>query len=112
VGGCGACRQTRLAEAAGVFNNGPRMLRHTFCSHLAVRGAPARAIQELDGHQNLARTQRCMHPVPRRSTARFGSSNGPIAKSFVEIYWKLGIVKVRSRTARTGEVAEREGFGL
>ena len=33
----------------------------TFCSHLAMRGAPARAIQELVGHQDLTTTQRYMH---------------------------------------------------
>jgi site-specific recombinase XerD len=27
---------------------GGHILRHTFCSHLAMRGAPARAIQELE----------------------------------------------------------------
>ena len=40
------------------------MLRHTFCSHLAMRGAPARAIQELAGHQDLTTTQRYMHLSP------------------------------------------------
>src|SRR6186997_827057 len=40
----------RAAGAAGLQNNGPHMLRHTFCSHLAMRAAPARAIQELAGH--------------------------------------------------------------
>ncbi len=54
----------RAAQKAGVFNNGPHMLRHTFCSHLAMRGAPARAIQELAGHQNLTTTQRYMHLSP------------------------------------------------
>ena len=39
-------------------------LRHTFCSHLAMRGAPARAIQELAGHQDLGTTQRYMHLSP------------------------------------------------
>jgi integrase len=38
-----------------------RHKRHTFCSHLAMRGAPARAIQELAGHQDLGTTQRYMH---------------------------------------------------
>lgn len=37
------------------------ILRHTFCSHLAMRGAPAKAIQELAGHQSLAMTLRYMH---------------------------------------------------
>jgi site-specific recombinase XerD len=40
------------------------ILQHTFCSHLAMRGAPARAIQELAGHQDLATTQRYMHLSP------------------------------------------------
>ena len=54
----------RATHKAGLFNNGPHMLRHTFCSHLAMRGAPARAIQELAGHQNLTTTQRYMHLRP------------------------------------------------
>jgi Phage integrase family len=40
------------------------ILRHTFCSHLVMRGAPARPIQELAGHQDLATTQRYMHLSP------------------------------------------------
>ena len=40
------------------------ILRHTFCSHLAMRGAPARAIQELAGHADLTTTQRNMHLSP------------------------------------------------
>jgi site-specific recombinase XerD len=54
----------RAAKRAGVVNNGPHVLRHTFCSHLAMRGAPARAIQELAGHQDLTTTQRYMHLSP------------------------------------------------
>ena len=41
--------------------SGALRLRHTFCSHLAMKGAPARAIQELAGHQDLTTTQRYMH---------------------------------------------------
>ena len=44
--------------------SGVHRLRHTFCSHLAMRGAPARAIQELAGHQELITTQRYMHLSP------------------------------------------------
>jgi integrase len=54
----------RSARRVNLRNNGPHMLRHTFCSHLAMRGAPARAIQELAGHQDLATTQRYMHLSP------------------------------------------------
>jgi site-specific recombinase XerD len=37
---------------------------HTFCSHLAMRGAPAKAIQELAGHADLKTTMRYMHLSP------------------------------------------------
>ncbi|PYR27079.1 MAG: site-specific integrase, partial [Acidobacteria bacterium] len=54
----------RAARRAGVNESGVHRLRHTFCSHLAMRGAPARAIQELAGHQDLITTQRYMHLSP------------------------------------------------
>ncbi len=54
----------RSAKRAGVPVIGPHALRHTFCSHLAMRGAPARAIQELAGHKDLQTTQRYMHLSP------------------------------------------------
>jgi site-specific recombinase XerD len=47
-----------------VEHDGVHVLRHTFCSHLAMRGAPARAIQELAGHRDLSMTQRYMHVSP------------------------------------------------
>lgn len=53
----------RTARRANV-RPGVHILRHTFCSHLAMRGAPARAIQELAGHQDLDTTQRYMHLSP------------------------------------------------
>jgi len=53
----------RVARRANV-KPGVHILRHTFCSHLAMRGAPARAIQELAGHQDLGTTQRYMHLSP------------------------------------------------
>ena len=53
----------RVARRANV-KPGVHILRHTFCSHLAMRGAPARAIQELAGHQDLMTTQRYMHLSP------------------------------------------------
>jgi integrase len=56
-------RVKRAARRARV-RNGVHVLRHTFCSHLAMRGAPARAIQELAGHSELSMTQRYMHLSP------------------------------------------------
>lgn len=56
-------RVKRAARRASV-QDGVHILRHTFCSHLAMRGAPARAIQELAGHSELGMTQRYMHLSP------------------------------------------------
>jgi integrase len=53
----------RAARRAHIGQSGVHRLRHTF-SHLAMRGAPARAIQELAGHQDLGTTQRYMHLSP------------------------------------------------
>ena len=48
----------RVARHANFADDGVHRLRHAFCSHLAMRGAPVRAIQELAGHKDLATTQR------------------------------------------------------
>ena len=45
-------RQARFLARRANVKPGIHILRHTFCSHLAMRGAPARAIQELAGHQD------------------------------------------------------------
>jgi integrase len=54
----------RAARIANLRNNGPHILRHSFCSHLAMQGVPARAIQDLAGHRDLSTTQRYMHLSP------------------------------------------------
>jgi site-specific recombinase XerD len=71
----------RAARRANV-KPGVHILRHYFCSHLAMRGAPARAIQELAGHQDLATTQRYMHLSPAALDAairllEMGTADGP-----------------------------------
>jgi len=53
----------RVARRANA-KSGVHIFRHTLCSHLAMRGAPARAIQELAVHQDLETTQRYMHLSP------------------------------------------------
>ena len=56
--------RVRWAARRASVDDGVHILRHTFCSHLAMRGAPARAIQELAGHRDLSTTQRYMHLSP------------------------------------------------
>jgi integrase len=57
-------RMRLVARRANVTRHGVHILRHTFCSHLAMRGAAVSAIQELAGHTELAMTQRYMHLSP------------------------------------------------
>ena len=40
------------------------VLRHTFCSHLAMRGAALLQIKELAGHTEVTTTQKYMHLAP------------------------------------------------
>jgi integrase len=55
-----AQRRANLPDPTGALH----ILRHTFCSHLAMGGAPAKAIQELAGHEDLSTTLRYMHLSP------------------------------------------------
>ena len=67
----------RAARRALLSKAGVHRLRHTFCSHLVMRGAPARAIQELAGHMDLSATRRYMHlPAAIDSAIRLLESSG------------------------------------
>jgi integrase len=71
--------QNRMILAARRANvrRGVHILRHTFCSHLSMRGAPPKAIQELAGHADLTMTQRYMHLSPAALDAAIGLLERP-----------------------------------
>ena len=55
----------QVQRKAGLSGKGEvHILRHSFCSHLAMRGASTMAIKELAGHADLSTTQRYMHLSP------------------------------------------------
>ena len=60
----GAWSRVRYAAHRANVPTGVHILRHTFCSHLVMRGAAMRAVQELVGHQDLTMTQRYSHLSP------------------------------------------------
>ncbi len=60
----GAWSRVRYAAKRVKVPTGVHILRHTFCSHLAMQGASMRGVQELVGHQSLAMTQRYSHLSP------------------------------------------------
>jgi integrase len=59
-----AWSRVRYAAKRAKVPTGVHILRHTFCSHLAMQGASMRGVQELVGHQSLAMTQRYSHLTP------------------------------------------------
>ena len=67
----------KVAREAAMPPHGPHTLRHTFCSHLAMRGAAVGAIQALAGHQDLMTTQRYMHLSPNVLDAAIGLLDTP-----------------------------------
>jgi integrase len=79
-------RVLRASRRAKLTQDGVHILRHTFCSHLAMRGAPIKAIQELAGHRELGMTQRYMHlsPAALDNAIRL-LDQPPAAKNFGDI---------------------------
>jgi integrase len=51
-------------KRAGLRNVGWHVLRHTFASHLAMRGATLKVIQDLLGHASITMTMRYAHLAP------------------------------------------------
>ncbi len=54
----------RACKKAGLHQVGWHVLRHSFASHLAMRGAPLKVIQELLGHATMQMTMRYAHLSP------------------------------------------------
>lgn len=67
----------QVEKEAGLEVTGrAHIFRHSFCSHLALAGAPAKAIQELAGHSDLATTQKYMHLSPANRKNAIGLLEG------------------------------------
>ena len=51
-------------KRAGLRQIGWHALRHTFASHLVMRGVPIKVVQELMGHKDIKTTMRYAHLSP------------------------------------------------
>jgi integrase len=59
-----ACRIAGVRNKAGLRKIGWHTLRHTFASHLVMRGVPLTAVQMLMGHSTVTTTMRYAHLAP------------------------------------------------
>ena len=68
----------RACKRAGLRRIGWHALRHTFASHLVMRGVPLKAVQELLGHATIEMTMRYSHLSPdvRRSAVQMLDRHG------------------------------------
>ena len=110
----GAWSRVRYAAHKANVPTGVHILRHTFCSHLVMRGAAMRAVQELVGHQDLTMTQRYSHlsPAPLVDTIRLLESRvaEPRRGEILETA-KRPLANGRlSRASRRRATAGRQGF--
>jgi len=95
---------TRSAARGLAVNKGQiHILRHTFCSHLAMRGVPAKVIQELAGHADLTTTMRYMHLAKGSKDAASPGSISPRRR--LETFWRPRLLAEESRRTSTGKVA-------
>ena len=54
----------RICRLAGLREIGWHVVRHTFASHLAMKGVSPKVIQEQLGHTTMQMTMRYMHLAP------------------------------------------------
>ncbi len=84
-----AVKQMRALIAQAQFEAGLQatgnmhILRHTFCTRLAMKGVPPVTIQKLAGHVQLSTTLRYMHVVKGAEEAAIAELNAPLPRDVV-----------------------------
>src|ERR1041384_8206990 len=74
-----ASQLERMCRLADIRPIGWHVARHSFASHLVMRGVPIRAVQELMGHASIVITQRYAHLAPHVSQDAVRLLDGPRA---------------------------------
>jgi integrase len=74
-------RLRAVRKKAGLRDFGWHTLRHTFASHLAMKGAPLHVVQALLGHSTITMTMRYAHVAPSTLRTAIGLLNPKTAIS-------------------------------
>jgi len=83
----------RAQRRANMVEDGRiHILRHTFCSRLAMLDVPAMSIKELAGHANLQTTQRYLHLSSKAKGTAIKALDGAIAGLATRLATGLGVV--------------------
>lgn len=69
----------RACKRAGLRRVGWHVLRHTFASHLIMRGVSLKAVQELLGHVDIKMTMRYAHLAPGVTRDAVALLDGPVS---------------------------------
>jgi integrase len=87
---------------AGLRRIGWHSARHTFASHLVMRGAPIKAVQELMGHSTIEMTMRYAHlsPDARREAVQLLDVKEPLNLVWTTSKGILLRLRLASRSAR------------
>lgn len=71
---------TRAAKRAGLMDVGWHTLRHTYASHLVMRGIPIRLVQKWLGHASIKETEKYAHLYPEHGHEAAGLLDIPLAR--------------------------------
>jgi len=96
-------------KSAGLRMIGWHSARHTFASHLVMRGAPIKAVQELMGHSTIEMTMRYAHlsPDARREAVQLLD-----IEDVAMLVWRTSMgQELRLSLNRRAPLAERETCG-
>lgn len=91
----------RACRKAGLRRIGWHVLRHTFASHLIMRGVPLKVVQELLGHTDITTTMRYAHLAPGISRSAVMLLDAPKETAEGEPEEKIDEVGARQGPART-----------
>jgi site-specific recombinase XerD len=98
-------RLEKTCAKAGLRRITWHVLRHTFASHLAMRGVPLHTVQALMGHSTITMTMRYAHVAPSAlrtaidvlNPRKFlaGDAGQPVGNTWLEVQRRIDLEKMQ-----------------